>query len=412
MGKRNKTRRQSKQGKVRRSPFVASLIIALVGIGLSAELVHVHHQVHTSGAAQPSCNYGGQFSCSPVALHEWANVFGVPTAIWGLLTYLGFAALAIAGLRQRAFPHGPGGMMFWAAMPSALFGFFLAYIMAFEINYWCIYCVGLDGVNIGLLICSALSIRGRGTVSALIDDLRILYRNRPVGIAVLAGPVLAGVLVLLSYPRGGSGRPERNDKNDLLANLPRQGNVDMDAIAAGEAPFFGPEDAMLVIYEFSDYQCPFCRRAHEEVRKVIKRHRQKIRFIHFHHPLDMACNPQVKQPFHPVACFAAAAAICAQERNKFWELNDLLFSKNKSLDSELILALGTQVGIDADALHECIKSQKTQEVIAHELQVGTKIPVQGTPTFVVNNEIMSGYIPEMIFEAMVQKLISRNGHWW
>ena len=385
--------------------FMVCLVVSLAGMALSAELIRVHQQANDPTGPAPTCAFGEGVDCSPVALNEWGRILGVPTAAWGLLTYAGFALLALLGTLRRVFPNGPGGLIFWGSLPCLGFGGFLVYIMVYEIQSLCVYCLGLDAVHLGLVACGVFAVLGRGAVSALREDIATLLENKPSMVAIFGGPLFAGFLIYAVCNSTSTGGDP-----DVLPdmNLPDAGMVEPPD--DDTAPSIGPRDALITVYEFSDYQCPFCRRAHTEAREVIEQYPEQIRFVHFHHPLDIACNPAIDQPFHPAACLAAAAAICAEERDKFWELNDLLFEHGRRLDEELILSLAGQVGLDRSEMSRCMESERTRERILEDLEEALQIPVRGTPTFIVNGRLLPGYLGPQL-EVAIRHLLAHEGRW-
>jgi predicted DsbA family dithiol-disulfide isomerase len=332
----------------------------------------------------------------------------VPTASWGFLTYAGFALLAIAGIRRRTFPQGPGGLLFWGSIPAFCFGLFLMYIMATEVGSWCVNCLGLDAVNIGLVLCGTFAVSRRGVVPALLEDLNTVSENKPTAIAIFGGPVLAAVLVTMAYSVESTGDGEEGPPSIELPDggfAPARGEINLEG-----APATGPEDALITIVEFSDYQCPFCSAAHDEVRAVMEEHEDQVRFIHFHNPLDMACNPAIPRPFHSHACVAAAAAICAQRQGRFWPMNDLLFEHGRDLDDPMIRRLAERAELDWDRLENCMRSDSTRERILHDLEEGLQVPVEGTPTFLINGRVVSGFRPGL-YHGVLGLLLENEGRW-
>lgn len=404
------TERSGGKEKPGRAVFVASLIVALIGIGFAAYLIHVHQQALEESAGATLCNLGEGVDCEVVALNRWGEIWGVPTAAWGLLVYAGFALIAALGVARRVFPRGPGGLLFWGSIPTVIFGVYLIYIMVTEVDSICVFCLGLDGVHLGLLVTGALAVWPRGAFTALREDVQALWEDRPSMIGILGGPALAAVLIWASFNSAAATVQPQRETDAGVLELPPPMWTDTDQINVASAPSRGPRDAVIVIYEFSDYQCPHCRRAHEDVREVIEQHPDQIRFYHFHHPLGMACNPRVTRPYHPGACVGAAAAICAQRRDKFWELNDLLFEHGRSLDEELVFELIDRVGLDRDQMSRCMRSERTQERILHDLEQALVVPVRGTPTFVVNGRIIPGSIGPT-FARMIDMLLENDGRW-
>jgi protein-disulfide isomerase len=390
-------------------PYVAAFVIAVIGIALAVYLMHVHRIVHGGSGATPSCDYSTQLNCSSVALNRWSSVLGVPTAAWGLLMYAGFALLAAAGFRRRVFPEGPAGLLLCGAIPAVGFGLFLMYIMATEVRAWCVSCLGLDAVNVGLLICGLVAAWRRGPLKALNDDLQALTENKPAAIALVGGPALAGILVLSAYPS----RPTSAPGGEQPVVLPDGGfDTVREELNLEGAPARGPSGALITIIEFSDYQCPYCRAAHEEIREEMEHYPDVYRFIHFHHPLDQACNPAIPRPFHPYACLASFAAICAQREgdDKFWQINDLLFERGHNLDEAAIRQIVGEVRLDWGRVDECMRSDSTRERVLHDLEQARLVPVDGTPTFVINGHVVTGFRPGL-YRGLLRLLRSNGGHW-
>jgi protein-disulfide isomerase/uncharacterized membrane protein len=398
---------KKKEAVVARWLYLACMVTALVGVALAVELLRVHSQVHQPGSAPPTCDISEGVSCTPVALHEWSEFWGVPTAAWGLLFYATVLLWSWAGWRRRPFPRGPGGLILASALPAVGFGLFLVYVMTVEIQSFCLYCLGLDAVNLGLLGWGWALTRGRRRWLAWREDLVLLWRNKPAGLVFLGLPLVAAMAMIATYPAPPP--PAAAGGNDELPTEPLATVREADIDVAG-GPVWGPGQGMITIYEFSDYQCPFCRAAHEEIREAVQAHEDRTTFVHFHHPLDMACNPAINRPFHPQACLAAKAAICAHEQGRFWPFNDLLFEHGRRLDGALLERLLGEAGIDREAFDECQQSDRPAQRIAHDLAQAAKVPVQGTPTFVINGRVLSGY-REGLYRSVLTALIEHEGSW-
>ncbi len=391
--------------------FVVALLISLVGMGFAAYLIDVHSAAYDSSAAPAGCDYSEEVNCTSVAMSEWSTILGVPTAAWGLLTYAAFFFISLAGVRRRVFPEGPGGILLLGALVATVFGIYLVWIMYSVVESWCINCLGLDVVHIGLVICGLFAVRGRGVVGAIRGDIKALTDNKPAAIAIVGGPLLAGVLVLAAYPihdlsAAGNGDP------DAPVGLPASGFVaPRDNLNLEGAPSRGPDDAEISIIEFSDYECPFCSAAHDEVRRIVDAHQERIRFVHFQHPLDQACNPLIRRPFHRHACFAAAAAICAQRQGRFWQLNDLLFEHGRELSESMLAGLIEEAGeLNREELERCMRQDSTNERILHDLEQATLVPVEGTPVFIINDRVVSGFRPGL-YRTILNELLENDGEW-
>jgi len=167
--------------------------------------------------------------------------------------------------------------------------------------------MGTYGVNAALLVLAA--------------DIRALSRY-PIA---SAGFVLAtsGALAVLwaAYPRYW-------DSPGLVG----PGGSAVGSTADGD-PWIGAREPRVVIEEYSDYQCTHCQLGHHEIRRLVKQDRNLVRVVHRHFPLDQACNPLLRRPFHPNACEYARLALCAGRQGRFWEANDYLFEHGQRADA-------------------------------------------------------------------------------
>ena len=113
-------------------------------------------------------------------------------------------------------------------------------------------------------------------------------------------------------------------------------------------PTLGSSKAPLTIVEFSDFQCPYCRHFHEQVLPPLKQeyiNKGLVRFIHKDLPL----------PFHSQAKPAAAAARCAGEQNRYWDLYGALFDQQTCLDCKGVVRIAEELTLDTSALRACIR---------------------------------------------------------
>lgn len=159
-------------------------------------------------------------------------------------------------------------------------------------------------------------------------------------------------------------------------------------------PARGPADAPVTIVEFSDYQCPFCRRAEPTVQEVLKRYEGKVRFVFRHFPLDR---------IHPQARGASEAAACADQQGKFWEYHEGLFAENAQLDRPGLDALAEKSGLDAAAFKACMDEGRTKDLVQKDLEAGTAAGVSGTPAFFINGIPLRGALPAADFQRVIDE---------
>ena len=154
-----------------------------------------------------------------------------------------------------------------------------------------------------------------------------------------------------------------------------------------DAPAFrrqGPDQAKVVIVEFSDLECPACRVAEGPLRKILEVYGGKVRFVFKHFPLEM----------HEHAKTAAIAAECAGPQGKFWEYHHLLYDKQAdwaAKDAKARLdGYATQLKLDLKAWNDCRQAPETAARIAADLKDGENALVNSTPTFFINGRRFVG----------------------
>lgn len=167
---------------------------------------------------------------------------------------------------------------------------------------------------------------------------------------------------------------------------------------AREGTRLGRPDAPVQIIEFSDFQCPFCSRAHDTVEEVMSAYAGKIRLVFRHFPLD----------FHAQAPKAAEASLCAHEQNKFWEYHDVLFKNQQKLQIEDLKGHATQLGLDAAKFNECLDSGRMAATVKTDTEAAKKVGVNGTPAFFINGQMISGAQPIDAFKQIIDAELATN----
>jgi protein-disulfide isomerase len=164
------------------------------------------------------------------------------------------------------------------------------------------------------------------------------------------------------------------------------------------APAKGSAKAPVTIVEFSDYLCPFCKRAQPTLSALEKRYGDKVRFVFRDYPIEQ---------LHPGATKAAEAARCATEQGKFWPYHDVLFQKGPKTPPELKASAG-EAGLDVAKFETCFTSGKHAAAVQRDVQEGSRLGVNGTPAFFVNGRLLSGAQPVEAFAQIIDDELSRK----
>jgi hypothetical protein len=165
---------------------------------------------------------------------------------------------------------------------------------------------------------------------------------------------------------------ERSEIEDLYDM--RYGHDTGVEVATDGFPTRGAVMARVTIVEFSDFQCPHCGHAHPILRQLLREFEGDVRIVFRNYPL----------PGHPRAQPAARAAIAAGNQDKFWEMADLLFEHQDTLEDEDIDRFATELGLDMARFHTDMAAPETQARIDADHEAGHDLGVEGTPTFFIN----------------------------
>lgn len=171
----------------------------------------------------------------------------------------------------------------------------------------------------------------------------------------------------------------------------------MEALGvSADEPAWGPADARIVIVEYSDFQCPYCKMFMENTYARLRQmYSDQVRFIYRDFPLDS---------IHPRARPAAEAAQCAHEQGKFWEYHDLLFANQQALETSDLKRYAQQIGLNMEQFNTCVDTRKYQASVEADVQAGLRQNVTGTPTFFINGQALVGAQPLEAFQAVIAQL--------
>ena len=142
----------------------------------------------------------------------------------------------------------------------------------------------------------------------------------------------------------------------------------------------GPAGAPITVVEYGDFQCPYCRRAHVVVDRVMAEYGSQVQFIFRDYPLDN----------HSRAIPASKAAYCADEQELFWDFYDHLMLMTGDLSDNDLTGRAQQLGLNVDNFRECYTSTRYEDLIAVNTAQGASLGVKATPTFFINGRMLVG----------------------
>lgn len=164
---------------------------------------------------------------------------------------------------------------------------------------------------------------------------------------------------------------------------------------------FGKKDAPVTIFEYSDFQCPYCSRGYQTIKQVEKEYGDKVRVVFKHLPLD----------FHPLAMPAAKyfEAIAKQSHEKAAKFHDTLFENQaqmKDKGEKLLSETAKKLGVDMKKLSTDLKDESIAQRIAADMEEAKKFNMSGTPGFIINGVSLRGAYPFPEFKQIIDQHLS------
>jgi protein-disulfide isomerase len=214
----------------------------------------------------------------------------------------------------------------------------------------------------------------------------------PVAI-LLAGIMISGSIL---YNRLAAGQAL------IAGNTQKQGQpVKVDL---GSSPFLGNKNAPVTVVEFGDFQCPFCRSYFQNNQPSIINeyvNNGKVKFVW----KDYAFLGQESM-------WAAEAARCASDQNKFWEYHNYLYSHQSSENSGAfsknnLKKFAQTLGLDSTKFNSCLDSDQYAGDIQKETQYGNSIGVGGTPASIINGTFISGAVAYSEIKAAIEAALNK-----
>jgi len=167
------------------------------------------------------------------------------------------------------------------------------------------------------------------------------------------------------------------------------------AMVIGESPTQGAASQELVLLMFSDFQCPYCQKAHATVKAFMAKHRDRVTLVYKHLPLAV----------HAQAYPAALATWAADRQGKFWEYGDALFERQDNLGEEVYRQTAKSLQLDLEQFERDRNSEAAKRAIGADLRMAEALAIGGTPFFALNGEVIRGAVDLAEFEQALAKAV-------
>ena len=415
------------------------IIVCVFGLFFAGYLTNQHFLLNSGGLHSPSlCSFNALFDCDALNASGFSEIFGYPVSALGITFYL---VVILLSLYAHFFQTRMGQVaVFWMialTFLSLVIDFGLAIIMVLGVGIICVFCVATYIINIIIFFLALLAMPKHVQPEGFIKSLRQAFRyfffpqrldeKKSRVFSCVGGIILITILSVLgnviwgkqisanvqkeNQPINLSASDKENLKNQLdalLKQLPKEkGNFLLD-----QSPSHGSTEAPVVIVEFSDFECPYCKKSADIQKEVVNQNQGKVRVVFKNFPLSPHCNSMVTRDMHPNACLYAYASVCARKQppyDYFWQMHDVIFEKGKGLDKEGLGNVAKKMGLNKTEFLACLDSEETKKIVQKDLEIGQKLGVNGTPTLFVNGrKLPNPLLPPEVFALMIDVVIEQG----
>jgi uncharacterized membrane protein/protein-disulfide isomerase len=362
-----------------------AVICALAGLAAMAAAAYVHYHLIFDPSYASFCDINTTVNCTQVYLSRYGTVSGVPVAIYGVIFFAGVLLLLLAGsVGPQAMRENVPGYLFALSTAGLAVVLYLGYISIAVLKAYCVLCLTSDAAVVGLFLVSgaATSFPMTTLPRRAVTDLR----------AWISSPIAA--------PSGAAGQtaPPQDPRSEFERWYAAQPRV----------PIIVPnEGAKVLIVDFSDFQCPYCRQAFVSLKPIIAKYNAQapntVRLVLKDYPLESECNANVQGGGpHPSACEAAVAVRLARGHNREDAMEEWLFSNQEGMTPDTVKKAAREVGqvTDFDA-----KYASLLDLVKSDIAFGKTLGVQATPTLFINGVKIAGVLaPQYLDQAIAIEL--------
>ena len=380
-----------------------ALLCAIVGLGASVAAAYVHYRLLFEPSYQSFCDVNTTISCTQVYLSRYSTYRGVPVAVFGGLWFAVAGLLSVAGMtaRQTVRESVPGYLFVLSTIALAII-LYLAYASFFILKAYCLLCLITYAAVIGLFVTSgaATSFPMTTLPRRAARDLRVLLGS-PLAVTIAVLFCAGAATTLAFFPREGAVASQAAPPQ---ASASQSSEFERVMATTPRVPIVIPTDgAKVLIVDFSDFQCPFCKQAFYAYKPILQKYEAQqpgsVKFVLKDYPLDSECNVNVTGGGpHPSACEAAVAVRLAQPHNRMDAMEEWLFNNQPSLTPPVVRQAAHDVGQvnDFEA-----KYAFTLELVKGDIALGHQLGVKSTPTLFINGVKFEGVLAPQYFDQAI-----------
>lgn len=372
--------------KLNRPLFALSLtfIAGLLHLYLTRSFYQIRLGVASSSSA---CNINSVFNCDAVSLSAFSNIFGVPLALFGFITQVVmFILILVAWLEWTDHPQALRKWIFYFASFIAGVSLVMAGISGFVMSTYCLFCIATYLLSFGVLFLTKGDDDSKIKLKNLLEEPKWAY---VLFFLIPAFATVSHFISLKNYRATSLGVYAQESLGQWQTN-PTQQFSDL-GIALG-AP---QESAKMVIIEYADYLCPFCKTASVSLKAFTEsRINKDVRLVFRPFPLDGECNANIP-PREGLRCQLAYLTFCFNDQPVVaWRVHDFIFKHQSDWFKwglkEGVEKLAIGANVPKAKLISCLEDQSVKDMVKVMIEEGVKANLTGTPSVYVNGK----YLPQ------------------
>lgn len=355
---------------------------ALAAAATHAYLLKSHYDLrYGEVAGDLLCDVSSLFSCSAASASRWAELFGVPMALWGLLANAAYLTLAgWDSLTEGDGRHANRTGLLAISSVLVVASVAMGAISAIALPTLCPFCILTYVFSIATAV---------GAWMAYKPNLK--FSLKPAFLGVVAAFGVSGFILNDQFRSGYTG-----PGGDAMAKAAVQEWTQNPVLDIPETDplALGPSrsEAKMTLVEFADFRCIHCKLAAAPIKAFAKSH-PDVRVEFYSWPLDGECNTAIKQN-NGASCLLARAVWCARKKaDKGWEAHERVFARFEEWRTSdavrnLLGSLATEIGMSEDDLKTCSDSDEAKAAITAQAELGTVLNLKGTPAIFVNGKVL------------------------
>lgn len=205
----------------------------------------------------------------------------------------------------------------------------------------------------------------------------------------------------------GSGDSAPAVKGEQARQEPKQ---DLNAIpkVTEKDHILGNKNAKAILVEYSDFECPFCKRFHSTMQEVMKEYGDKVAWVYRQYPLGFHANAQKE----------SEASECAADQggnDAFWKYTNAIYDRTTSNGTgfalDALVPLASELGLNGDTFKQCLDSGKFAQKVKDDMAGGAKAGIQGTPGTIIigangKREFIGGALPIDQIKPLIDSVLN------